>query len=160
MKHLGDKGEFFVQKTLVSNGVDCSINQDKEKRYDYDLVCNVNKHPFTCEVKFDIMASKTGNIAVETWNSKKNTPSGINITKADIWIFVLVEEGYQAWAISVKNFKKWLENNKPKKIITHGGDKNATLSIFPKDKILPEFKRIDLLTEKELKEWLITIITS
>ncbi len=162
MKHLGDKGEFFVQKTLVTKGVECTINQDRATRYDYDLLCKVKDLDFTCEVKYDLRAEQTGNIAMEVHNSKADKPSGINVTKANLWIIVLCDEnnGMQAHACQVNTLKAWMDSNKPARVVKFGGDKNAVLHLYPKDQILSQFTRLETLSEAELAEWLITTITS
>lgn len=156
MKHVGDKGENFVTSKLSNIGVIVEKNNEHEKRYDYDLICKLGTITFYCEVKFDAMASKTGNIAMETHNSKKDMPSGINITKADLWVIVLLEDtGLQAWAASVKDVKEFMVVAKPFKKIKSGGDKNADLSIYKKEDILKIFSRLDIMTQEEFTRWLI-----
>lgn len=160
MRHIGDAGEDFVIQSLTAQGITAKKNEDKEKRYDYDLLCKYGTLDFTCEVKYDAMSMKTGNIAIETWNTKKDAASGITVTKADLWVIVLIEGGgLQAHACKVSKLREFVAAAKPFKSIKNGGDKNANLLIYKKADILKEFTRIDNLTAEEIGKWVTQIIT-
>ena len=45
---LGNKGESFAKKLFKKFGVDCQINEDYDKRYDYDLICKYGKKNYGC----------------------------------------------------------------------------------------------------------------
>lgn len=156
MNSIGDRGENIVNDFLNKLGYESNINNDVKLRYDYDIKFKSKEREFTCEVKYDLMAEKTGNLAIEVHNTKSDKPSGINSTKSDLWTVVLSkEEKTEIWMCSVLKLRLWLDNNKPKKTVNFGGDKNAKLLLYPKEKILSEFKRVDELDKKEFNKWLI-----
>lgn len=154
MKHIGDKGEVIVSEFFNKNGIDCKKNEDKNTRYDYDLLCKFNDTDFTCEVKYDLMSLKTGNIAIEIWNTKSNMPSGITATKANLWIIVIPQDKVNIFAIKTETLKKYIEDNKPFKTVNFGGDKNAKLLIYKKDDILKIFTQLCEMKKKDLNKWL------
>ena len=78
----GKKGEDFAKKVLEGFDILCEKNEDYDKRYDYDLVCEMNGRRFTIEVKFDDKSSSTGNLYIEYHNSKADKPSGVTVTKS------------------------------------------------------------------------------
>ena len=81
------------------------------------------------EVKRDRLVSRTGNVAIETACYGK--PSGISVTKADSWIFLLSGEKYSdevAVAISVVRLKRLVNNTKYARV--PGGDNNAALMVL------------------------------
>lgn len=147
-KKIGDKAEIEVLNILRSIGLNCELNNNKELKYDYDII---SSNPIlTFEVKMDLYATKSGNICIEFFNSKKNIPSGIMITKADYWIHVLIENEIMVpYIISVCELKKFISTTSPHKTITSGGDKNANLFLYKKEDILSKFI---LLSEFDLKE--------
>lgn len=99
------------------------------------------------------MSCKTGNIAIEFWNPKKNKPSGINVTTSDFWIYCLGNP-LETYLISVERLKEFVEQNKPFRIIDVGGDDNASLMLYKKDAIISQFIRIDNIDKDELN-WLL-----
>ena len=150
---IGQEAEVFVKKILDKADIGCELNEDYERRYDCDLDCRIGKKRFTCEVKFDKMAEKTGNIAIEFWNSKADRPSGIKVTTSDIWIHVLSNKKRKtAWAISVGGLKEYLNTHNPKRIVAYGGDNNASLYLYKKEELLKSFVKIDGLKNTELKK--------
>ena len=81
------------------------------------------------EVKRDRQVSRTGNVAIETESYGK--PSGISVTKASTWIFLLSGEKYSdevAVAISVVRLKRLVNNTKYARV--PGGDNNAALMVL------------------------------
>lgn len=128
-------------------GIPCK-KSDKEL-LEYDIELEVSGKKRTAEVKFDMMAEKTGNLAIEYWNSKKDTASGITATKAHLWIICILDDVHiTMWATSVKTMKKFLEENTPKRIISKAGDKNAELYLYDTDFMLKSiFHRLDDITE-------------
>lgn len=128
-------------------GVPCK-KSDKEL-LEYDIEFEISGKKRTAEVKFDMMAEKTGNLAIEYWNSKKDTASGISATKANLWIICILDDiNITMWATSVKSMKKFLEENTPKRIISKAGDKNAELYLYDADFMLKTiFHRLDDITE-------------
>lgn len=81
------------------------------------------------EVKRDRLVSRTGNVAIEIECYDK--PSGISVTEANSWIFLLSGEEYSdkvAVAISVDRLKLLVNN--PKYRRAWGGDNNAALVVL------------------------------
>lgn len=150
---IGEVGEQQVLKLLNEAGIQSSKYQSKGKFSDYDLESTFKKLSFTTEVKYDIYAAKSGNIAVEMFNPKSGKPSGLTATKADLWAHVTTE----VHIANVDRFKQWIEDNNPDRVITAGGDGNATLYLYTVDFILQEplFYRIDHLNEDERRDIII-----
>jgi hypothetical protein len=101
-------------------------------RYEYDIYAthiNTDKE-LTFEVKNDVMASRTGNVAVEFHNSKQDKPSGIDRTTALFWTHKLDAD---IWIISVAKLREFLKKEIPHRIIIGGGDDNANLYLYKKD---------------------------
>jgi hypothetical protein len=67
------------------------------------------------EVKTDSLAIKTGNFYVETWQrniyNMEWRMSGINITTADYWAFVVEQTGAM-FLVSTESLKKLLDTNR------------------------------------------------
>lgn len=128
-------------------GIPCKKSEKELLEYDIELEVAGKKR--TAEVKFDMMAEKTGNLAIEYWNSKKDTASGISATKAHLWIICVLDDiNITIWATSVKTMKKFLTDNQPKRIISKGGDKNAELYLYDADFMLKAiFHRLDTIMD-------------
>ena len=120
----------------------------------YDLIIEPNDGvSSTGEVKSDLMGKATGNIALEFWNSKKNEPSGLTATMADMWFHIFCEE---VWITNVLDLRVYVQNVKPAKVVFSGGDKNANLYIYKADKIFNDvFTRIDNLDKKKARDIII-----
>jgi hypothetical protein len=138
----GNKGEQIVIAILNKNGHKC---EKIDGRLYYDLVMNDTD---LIEVKYDIMSKKTGNIAIEYWNCKSNTPSGITATSAKYWVHIAFSKDgtMSVYMAEVDILKKWIQNTPPKKTIKAGGDDNADLYIYGQDVAFGSgspFKRIN-----------------
>lgn len=147
---LGKQGEEFALGLLKYAGFEAE--KTKKELLEYDLEFKVGRKTHTVEVKFDYMSVKTGNIAIEFFNTKKGTPSGIDATKADIWMHLILDNGnIVAWIAKTSELKEYIAKNAPKRTITNAGDDNASLYIYNADKLLDGcFVRIDNITDKEL----------
>jgi len=141
----GNKGEQFVQELFQKAGISCEKNSSVDTRLEHDLQCKIGRAQFTCEVKFDVMAQHTGNIAIEYHNTKKDAPSGLNATKANIWAHLIYDgENKVVYITSVAKLRDYCDKNTPKRIVKNAGDKNANLLLFGCDDILPSiFHRIE-----------------
>jgi hypothetical protein len=150
----GKKGEKYVKQSLVSAKIECEFNEDSTKRLDYDLAGKFGKKKFTIEVKLDFMAARTGNIAIEYYNSSKGEKSGVDATKATIWAHIIMDEGNPTiWLTSVKSLKSYIKNNTPFRTVSAAGDGNAELHLYKSDIILPAiFHRIDNISEEQKKK--------
>jgi len=148
----GKSGEECAKGVLELLDIKCEINEDYDKRYDYDLSCKMGRKKFTAEVKFDDKSSTTGNIYIEYHNSKADKPSGVAVTKANLWIHVLPEDdGSKAvWISSVSSLRVFMEEVEPHKKVAFGGDNNSAGYVYTKESILDKlFKRIDNLEKEE-----------
>lgn len=130
---IGKEAETELVEFLTSKGYESSLNIDHDKRYEYDVLARRNKYTFTFEVKNDLMATKTGNVAIEYRNSRQDKPSGIDRTTADFWCHKIDGKIY---ICKVKDLLKFIETNKPFKVIKSGGDSNADIYLYKKDKFL------------------------
>ena len=150
---IGKDGENYVKTILINAGLKCELNDNYELRYDYDLIAKLGRKKFTIEVKKDDMSAKTKNLAFEYYNSKSKKPSGIDVTKADIWVHLTPQNGeIQAYAIHVNKLRCYISTVTPFKHIKSGGDDNSDLWIYKMVDILPEFIRFDNINDgKELK---------
>ncbi len=149
----GKRGEEYTKLLLDNVGFKCELNTDYQKRYDYDLTVKMGKVEFTIECKYDVMSLKTGNLAIEYFNSKSNTASGITVTKSDIWVQLIPEKNSQnilAYAISTSKLRCFIESVQPFKIVVGKGDGNSDMMIYRMDAIIPEFSRFDNVTDKKI----------
>lgn len=150
----GNDGEQFVISTLQGFGLEAAKNTDKETKYDHDIEAKIDNKKFTIEVKHDVMAEKTKNLAIEIHNVKQDKPSGLNCTKANLWACIIPDgENRTLWITSVKKLKEFCNNTEPVKTIAAGGDKNAKLLLYKCDVILPQvFHRFETLKEDKAKK--------
>lgn len=133
---LGNIAEQLLIKKLSEHGITAEKNEDVSKRSFFDISADIAGHNVTFEVKYDLMATKTGNVAIEFYNSKSNKPSGIGITEAHYWVHVLkVDNEDVIFICRVEDLKEFIKNTKPKRIVYGGGDKNADILLFEKDKM-------------------------
>lgn len=141
---VGEIAEKLLIDTLNEFGYNAKKNGDHSKRYEFDVEATINGELVTFEVKFDVMAARTGNIAIEYWNSKKNEPSGLTATKAKYWVHVIEDEEQNKlmYITEVVNLIGFIELNKPKRVIEGGGDNNANLYLYQKEEILKCFTEV------------------
>lgn len=148
---VGDSGEIHVVNIFSAMGIKAVKNLDSNTRADYDLDCELDGIKFTCEVKNDIMAEKTGNVAFEYFNSKSNKPSGIYGTKADIWIHLLTDDEHIIVCLApVKTVRKYVKDNAAYRNLKSVGDDNADILLYKVDEVLQLlFKRIDNISNED-----------
>lgn len=134
----GKTTEEYVANTIASMVEECSIGDGKL----VDLYIHRNPLPkIKCEVKHDVMSDRTGNIAIEFFNSKTNKASGLMATQCDIWFHVL-GSSKEIWFTSVSKLKDFCNSTKPFKIIYSGGDKNSDMMIFKKEVLSEVFFKL------------------
>jgi len=153
---IGRDGEQLVLTLLNNANLNAEKNKDLTKKYDFDVIFQLSKKNKTIEVKFDYMAVKTGNLCIEHHNSKKDEPSGIMATKADIWCQIILDgDNPTIWFTKTDKLKEFINKNEPFKKIVSGGDKNANLYLYKIDDILSIFTRVDnidsTILEKTIK---------
>jgi Holliday junction resolvase len=128
---IGDEAELEVIEYLNSIGFATSKNTDTKTRQFYDIEATYDNKSITLEIKHDKMAAKTGNVAIEYYNSKQCKPSGIYVTKAKWWVHKI--DGVM-WICEVEKLINFTKTEKADKMIVGGGDKNADLFIYRVDR--------------------------
>lgn len=156
----GDVGEILVSNLFDRAGFEVVKNLGKfNKLSDFDLTINKFDEDghflfdATLEVKYDIYSAKSGNIAIEYFNSKSNKPSGLTATKADFWVHVTPNQGI--WIVKVDKLKKYLDKTPPFRKISSGGDGNADMFLYKSDIIFNDiFIRCDNISSIELYNYI------
>jgi hypothetical protein len=71
----------------------------------YDIISQDRE--ICVEVKCETTPIRTGNVAIEYWNAAKDIPSGILVTKANLWVHIVLEaNGFHAYEYEVPRLKK------------------------------------------------------
>lgn len=146
-KILGDMAENEVIVYLTNIGFNAIKNEDKATRLYYDVIAtDINNQVVTIEVKNDIRSLASGNVAIEYHNSKSDKPSGIMATKADWWVHKICGT---LWIIRVSDLLSFTKTEKPVKVISSGGDKNANLLIYTVEQFTKAAKPLTSITKVE-----------
>lgn len=135
---IGNKGQQLVTQILEDNGF--IVESSKGKVVEWDIKA-VGLHEFSGEVKFDDYSAKSGNLAIEFFNSKACKASGITATTADLWFHVCPPN--EVLVVRVDTLLNYCKNTKPFKTIKAGGDGNADLYLYRKDEIIKIFKTFE-----------------
>jgi len=93
---------------------------------------------FTIETKYDMMAAKTGNVAVEIEsrdNSGKIIPSGLSATTADIWAFAFSDLPH-FYYLPVSELNQFLSEKNYHKIIWGGYKHLSHIMLIKRDVFL------------------------
>lgn len=155
---IGTQAENFVIQLFNNGGWRCENATKGNAEWDIKIFKGLLQLSF--EVKFDKMSEKTGNIAIEYFNPKKNKESGLTISTADFWIYCWGNP-LEAYLVSLKWLKKYIDRTKPFRHIDKGGDNNASLLLYKRDKMVNEvFWRIDNISIEELNIGLINYINN
>lgn len=145
---VGQGGESFIQSIFSKHDILTSVNTSPGLS-EYDLELIFFSETVRIEAKFDLYCARSGNIAIEFYNPKTGKASGIDQTKAQIWVHV-ISSPMSAWMTSVEKLKDFIKNNKPHRVITCGGDDNSSMYLYKKDVIFEAiFKRIDNCDREE-----------
>jgi hypothetical protein len=120
----GLKAEDEVKELLKKHFNVQEPDIEKSAIKDYDIKI-VSKN-LTFEVKNDLMAEKTGNVAVEYESRKKAT--GISVTKADYWVYKFAGVFYMIETNRLK--KELLENKNYWRSGVNGGDLGSNTMMF------------------------------
>jgi len=156
---VGNFAEQFIQRLFSQASIPTTLNKNKSKLIEWDIEAELSSQRFRVECKFDVMASKTGNLAIEYYNTKLAKPSGIAATTADLWAVVL-QNPLEAYIANTSVLRAYCQKVAPYRSITNGGDQNAALWLYPKDQILPAvFTRVDDLHPAELADVLLRLLT-
>ena len=164
---IGRVAEDKIVKLYDSLGCISLLNKARDELSHFDMTTKLATtrgelplyydSEFSTEVKYDIYANRSGNIAIETFNPKTGKPSGIGITTADIWAHIVDD----IYLTSVRALKEHVETVKPFRLIEAGGDNNATLFLYKKEDILSEiFINFSVLEPDEGREKLVELLNS
>lgn len=132
----GQKTENIIYYLLKKNNhnIQKNTSNDYQTLKEYDLILN---NSIKIEVKYDKMASITGNLALE-YNCS-NKLSGILSTKSQIWVYRIKN---QLLFFNTKDLKHAF-NSKQYFRTVNGGDSNrAKLALFKLNEIKQYAKRI------------------
>ena len=89
----------------------------------YDIKARVNGKIFTFEVKEDFTCERTGNVGLEF--ECRGKPSGINVSKADFYIYkVHTNNGIKVFIFKTIQLKNMIANNMYHRVV-NGGDKGS-----------------------------------
>lgn len=148
----GKLAETRVADLLIASGYEVSWSPKGCK--EHDLMVKKGRKKFTVEVKYDLMAAKTSNIAIEYHNPKSNIPSGISATKSNIWAHCIKDDdNIVVFITATAALVEWVATQTPKRIVELGGDANASLALYDMDTILDRiFIRIDDQTPTEIEK--------
>lgn len=151
---VGKVGENCLIEHFTYCGYKCEL-VPFEQRSDYDIKVQISpRKTVTVEVKFDRMAQRTRNLAIEYYNPKSNCDSGLSSTKADLWCHVILDDNHKTlWITTVEQLKAFVLVNEPKKKVSAGGDSNADLYLYDDKFILSKvFHRLDTLDCKQTQK--------
>lgn len=147
---IGKTGENRLKEILQSFGLESESSSHKD-RYDYDVRFFMGGRALSVEVKYDLYAKKSGNVAIEYYNTKLGKPSGITVTKAELWSFVFFDKS--TYITSTDMLKDYITHHHPVKSVSDGGDKNAALLLYNQKSILNEiFHRVDVMDASSFVE--------
>lgn len=125
---IGKMGEKFARKQLEKLGY--ATKDGDGKKVDFWLIVAEKEIP--CEVKFDVYAEKSGNLAIEYYNTKSCKPSGISSTTCELWFHVLGDD--EIYYCRCKDLLDFTVKTKPFKDVS-GGDQNSQMYLYRKDAI-------------------------
>ena len=135
----GKSGENKVRALFEHGGCTVVDNKERGKLSDHDLLVSYEDKEWTVEVKNDEYAAKSGNAAIEVWNTRSDKPSGLLATKAVWWCHIT--DGM--YFIQVDKLRKLVDSIPPKRIVENAGDGNAKILLYPTNEILSHFIKVD-----------------
>jgi len=135
-------------KTKHSNAVITELDKTRQKEGDVEIVsdCGI---AYSVEVKYDMMAQKTGNLCFETHNSKGDL-TGISSTEAnEVHYVVPDEDGFYLYMFNTEELRSYLFDTKniSKFRSVRGGDRRAT-SMLLVSRVLIEEDKVPYRIEK------------
>ncbi|GAA4326110.1 hypothetical protein [Flaviaesturariibacter amylovorans] len=105
--------------------------------YDVAAINPKTNRTTTFEVKYDKMASKTGNIAVEYCkirDEEESTPTGISTTQADYWVFSFPGDP-TFYTVPTTTLKSLISERKYMRTVSGGDNYWSRMYLFPKQTI-------------------------
>lgn len=143
--------EAYVRALLAKGGLSPEPNTARTRGalLKYDILFHLDGRKRLAEVKFDRMAARTGNLALEYWNSRQDKASGLLATGADIWVHVLPNP-LCVYAVGTEVLFDYVSAHKPLRTVENAGDGNAGLLLYRAADILPAFVGLDVTAPQEL----------
>ena len=143
----------YIEKLYKEMGSVVTITElEKARQKEGDIeIADDCGGKFTVEVKYDMMAKKTGNLCFETHNIKGKL-TGISSTEAEEVYYVVPDEtGYMLYMFNTKKLKSYLFDaaNTSKFRSVKGGDRWSTFmllvkrEVIDKDKVAYKVEHID-----------------
>lgn len=128
----------------------CGLSPERDSQAGHDLLFRLGRRLLRAEVKHDFLVDRTGNVALELWNTRRGAPSGLSATCADLYLYVLGAGGSSGlWAASVPALKRFVDGCGDYREHEHAGDGNARVRVYKKNTFLAPFSRLDLLTKDQ-----------
>lgn len=151
----GERGERGVRRLLERAGIPTRKLEKRSKTKDFDFYLHGWKR---CEVKSDRKEQFTGNVAVEYYNCKSGTPSGLSVTKAEIWAFSL-ERGEGVWVTDTKTLRHYFHTAPYLRDHHAAGDRNADIRLYRRETIFSDiFLRIDDVSPDTIPMYLASLL--
>lgn len=124
-KDLED-GHRAEEEVLTKLAAYFHVKKEDIKRYDNkDFDLKISSLRLSFEVKNDLMAAQTGNIAIEY--ESRGKPSGLASSKADFWVYKFAGS---LWVVPTKLLRKKLFGEKRYYRKVTGGDKGSNTKMF------------------------------
>lgn len=112
---------------------------------------------FRSEVKLDRRALSTGQLAFEHHNPKADRPSGLAVTRSDLW-WVVLSDG-SVWVGATKNLTEFIRRRPAKSNLA--GDGNSRVWLYPAAALLGGIlRRCDLHHPALLRDTLQTMVNT
>ena len=140
----GDLGEELFKNYLLSKG-HTDVEVSTGLFYDYDIAATFKGNRLTYEVKYDTQAfywmrkrkAECINLYLEFRNTNKGKPSGIEMSKADYYVYIVKDDITVAFIFHTNKLREHLLNSDyPTAGNSANGDNNALGYIPPINKLL------------------------
>ena len=134
----GQKKEDELKQLLENNGYTVSSTQEKGKFSSYDLkVVTPSGKEKTIEVKYDIMSSRTGNVAVEMWKEPngKKVKAGLLASKSTFYAYSFPSDD-SFYFIKTSHLKQIINLQEYDRLVMGGDGGVYKIALFDKDKFI------------------------
>ncbi len=142
----GNAGQKQVTDLLTLAGF--AVENSVGKCLEMDFVATKDGESYSFEAKADDYSIKSGNLALEFWNSSSDKPSGLTATTADFWVTICPPN--EIWIVTTQALRTYCHENKPFRTILSAGDANADLWLYRKDEITSVFVRLDKIEQESI----------
>ncbi len=149
----GHKAEEYIRQLFAAAGIKSELNASRKKKdlLAWDIEATLDKVQFYVECKYDLYEARSGNVAIEYFNVKTATDSGLMATSADIWCHVL-DKPMTAWVCRVSDLKEYFHKKPCHRNIPCGGDDNSSMKLYVRERIFGDiFTQIDNLNKEQLR---------